>query len=635
MQLKDKLKDLPQKPGVYLFKDTKGAVLYVGKAKNLKSRVAQYFSGQDTRVQLPFLIEEATDLDYMVVSSELESLFLENTLIKQYIPPYNIKLRDDKNYAFITIDYGSPIPQISYARKVENPSSTPPLAKGRKGGVIKYFGPYSSTKKIKTTLDLVRKIFPFCSNNQVDKRPCFYYHLHRCPGVCVGAISLSEYSEQISRISLFLSGQTAVITRQLKAQMQNASKKKQFELAARLRDQVSALDILQERQIAIMPKKVSWDIVSLYQEGINACINLFKIRSGKLIDKESFIYNIKSGTSESEIFQTFAENYYADTSSLPKQLILQTEATNLEIIRQLLHARSKTKITLEIATRGKKRDLVKLGQTNAQEYLSKWQRNQTDNQSVIREALLQLQKVLNLKKLPQRIEGYDISNIQGTNPVGSMVVCTDGMPAKSEYRKFKITGKSTPDDFAMMEEMLSRRLARSTPLPTIILNGVKDLNDKNRDSSDAPQNDSANNKDAWPTPDLIVIDGGKGQLSVAVKVLKEKKLKIPVIGLAKRIEEIFVPGKKQPIILDHDQPALQLLQRLRDEAHRFGITFHRALRSKQATKSALDDVPGVGPKTKKLLKAKLGSVQNIRSASLQTLIDLIGKSKAKIIKKYL
>jgi excinuclease ABC subunit C len=598
-KLKTKLKELPHKPGVYKYLNKDGEVIYVGKAKDLRNRVMQYFGTQDTRAQLPFLMAEAVDLDFIVVNSELEALFLENTLIKQYLPEYNIMLRDDKNYAFIKIDYSTQIPTIGYARKIEKDKA-------------KYFGPYSSTKKIKQTLDFIRKIFPYCANKEIGKRPCFYYYLHRCPGICVGAITMEEYQTQIGRIILFLSGQTSPIKKELKKSMSRAAQKKQFELASRLRDQLHSIEVLDERQVTMFAQKVSWDFISLYIDGLSASVNLFKVREGKLIDKENFIYDnilhVPEDQREAAILQTFAENYYATASGLPREIYTQVNLPKGNLVTEVARARAGHKIPVSTPSRGQKLKLIKLGVVNAQEYLAKWQRNQAANLDAVQETLEQLKEILNLATLPKRIEGYDISNTQGTNPVGSMVVAKDGLAAKSEYRKFKITSKQTPDDFAMMREMLSRRLSRVNP---------------------------TNPADAWPLPDLLVIDGGKGQLKVAVEVLREKNLKIPVIGLAKRIEEIFVPRKAEPIILSYADPVLQLLQRLRDEAHRFGITFHRSLRAKAAVKSALDTIPGIGPKTKKLLKQKFGTVSQIRQAKTTDLIEVVGKNKAETIKKYL
>lgn len=614
--LKDKVKDIPHKPGVYKYIDKDGAVLYVGKAKDLRSRVAQYFGTGDTRAQLPFLLAEAVDIEYTVVNSELESLFLENTLIKEYMPPYNIKLRDDKNYAFIKIDYSTEIPQISYARKImEDKKPDAPNTK--------YFGPYSSTAKIRKTLDFVRRIFPYCANKEVGKRPCFYYYLHRCPGICIGANTQKEYSAQLDRISLFLSGRTTEIKKELQREMKSAAKWKYFETAARLRDQLHAIEVLDERQTMLFATKVSWDFVSVFCDPISACVNVFKVREGKLIDKENFVYDNILGIPEKNrgrvICQTFMEMYYATATDLPKEIYTQYELLNHNLVKDLLKSRvsfkkkSKRTIKLSQPTRGQKLKLIKLGTTNAEEYLRKWQRSQASNLDAIQETLESLKEILNLPKIPRRIEGYDISNTQGTNPVGSMVVVKDGQAAKSEYRKFKITSKQTPDDFLMMQEMLTRRLARVNP---------------------------KNEADKWPMPDLIVIDGGKGQLSAVVEVLEKAGLAsgknaIPIIGLAKRIEEIFLPHNPEPIVLSHDNPALQLIQRLRDEAHRFGITFHRSLRSKQATKSALDTIPGIGPKTKKLLKQKIGTVEKIRQTPLKDLAKLVGNSKAKVIKTHL
>lgn len=328
--LREKVKDIPHKPGVYKYLDKDGVVLYVGKAKDLRARVAQYFGTGDNRVQLPFLLAEAADIEYTVVNSELESLFLENTLIKEYLPPYNIKLRDDKNYAFIKIDYSTEIPQLTYARKIEADKN-------------RYFGPYSSTAKIRKTLDFIRRVFPYCANKEIGKRPCFYYYLHRCPGICVGAITMKEYEQQLDRICLFLSGRTQEIKKQLRKEMASAAKWKHFETAARLRDQLQGIEVLDERQLMMFAQKVSWDFVSVFCGPMSACVNVFKVREGKLIDKENFVYDNILGIPEQNrgatIQQTFLEMYYAQVTDLAREIYTQYDLTNAPLLKTLLASR--------------------------------------------------------------------------------------------------------------------------------------------------------------------------------------------------------------------------------------------------------------------------------------------------------
>lgn len=622
--LKSKLKDIPKKPGVYEFINKDNQVVYVGKAKNLKTRVSQYFQKHDNRPQLPYLLAEATDIKYVVVNNELESAFLENTLIKQYNPKYNIDLKDDKNYAFITIDYSTQIPKISYARKIE-PEKT--KASGQK---VVYFGPYSAVHKIRQTLSLVRKIFPYCAAEKVGSRPCFYYYMHRCPGVCIGKISLAEYEIYLQKINKFLKGDISNIVQEIKKEMLSAAKQKRFEVAARLRDQLKSLEILLERQSVILNKKVDWDLVSIAQDAGYFCINLFKVRQGKLYDKENFVYDAKPEDLVEDlqnlkilVQQKFLERYYMETSSFPKMVYSEYLPENTKILQGIALNRTKKNLKFLTAKKGKQADLLKMGHNNAQEYLKKWLEDRAGNLDKINQSLAQLKQVLNLPTIPKRIECYDNSNIQGTNPVGSMVVFMDGLPAKSQYRKFKFNDNKKPDDFAMMKEMLTRRLARSVTASSSDLKIDKAVNEP-----------SSENK-TWPVPDLIVIDGGKGQLAAAVSAMQQVGLKLPIIGLAKRIEEIFLPGESQPILLEHNEPGLQMLQRLRDEAHRFGITFHRQLRSKQAVKSALDEIPGVGPKIKKILKQKIGSVADIKKVDLKDLQKIVGQTLAEKIKKYL
>jgi excinuclease ABC subunit C len=669
--LTQKIKSLPQKPGVYKFLDKNGKVLYIGKAKNLRARVRQYFGKADERPQIPFLLKELKDLDVTITATELESLYLENSLIKQYMPKYNIDLKDDKNFIFLKLDYSTEIPQFTYVRTINDspivrPPFNSPLARGEgrgreipqftfarkveagqrsnaKGQRSKFFGPYSAVYKIRNTLHFIRKIFPYCSAEKISNRPCFYYHLHRCPGVCVGKITLNEYKKHLEKIELFLSGKTAKIKKELKTEMIEASKQKKFEKAARLRDQLKSLEILEQKQIVILNKKVDWDIISTFNDNSLSCVNLFKIRGGKLMDKENFVYKFNtdlrmlSGSTDTygyQIIQTFLENYYSQTSYAPKTIYLEHQISNTDLISRLIQSRFGKKIKILIPQKGKAKQLVKLGQTNAEEYLKNYSASQAQNLDKIQNALLGLKDVLNLPRIPKRIEGYDISNLQGTNPVGSMVVFENGAPKKSEYRKFKIKTKDTPDDFAMMKEMLSRRFSRSVIVRSAANEAISREGLPRPSAALEPRNDNR-----WPLPDLIVIDGGKGQLNAAVAAISNFKFQIskqiPIIGLAKKLEEIFVPKKSEPIILSHDNPALQLLQRLRDEAHRFGITFHRNLRSKQAVKSALDEIAGVGPKTKKKLKEKFGTVAEIKAAPAQELENLIGKKLAEKIKNLL
>lgn len=593
-QLKSKLKDVPKKPGVYLFKDESGSVLYVGKARDLRSRLSQYFSREgDGRPQIPFLMQDARDFEYILTDNEVECLFLENNLIKKYKPRYNIMLRDDKNYAFIKIDYEPQIPQI---RVIRNPD----------GKNAKYFGPYSSALKVRETLHILRKIFPYCANEKIGSRPCFYYYLHRCPGVCVGKISIEEYRhDTIKKIIQFLAGNILEIRREIKLQMQAAARAKQFERAASLRDQLRSIEVIEERQKAVFAQKVNWDFISSFQTADKTALNVFLIRSGKMIDRKNFILENTANKPEAEIISAFLQKYYLENSDLPKEIFVPAlPGGDPAFLKSLFSGK---KIKIEQPTRGKKAQMLKLGVQNAKEYFESWATGEASELSRTTLALDELQKVLQLPKIPFRIECFDISNIQGTNSVASMVVFENAKPKKSDYRKFKIKIDGEPNDFAMMREALSRRFSR-------------------RHTSETAAQFAA--RQNWPLPDLLVIDGGKGQLGVAEAVLAESGLQIPTIGLAKREEEIFTPGKSEPIVLPKSNYALQLLQRLRDEAHRFAITFHRSLRGKAAHRSALDEIPGIGPKKKKLLLKKFGSVSEIKRASSEELAQAIGRELA-------
>lgn len=584
-KIKAKLKNLPTKPGVYLFKDESSQVIYVGKAINLRNRVSQYFRKDgDGRAQIPALVSAATDLDYIVTDTDVECLLLENTLIKKYLPRYNIKLRDDKNYTFIKIDYNEEIPQIYPTRNTSDKNA-------------KYFGPYSSAFRVRETLHILRKIFPYCANKKIGTRPCFYYYLHRCPGICIGKIALDEYQNILHKISLFLLGNISATKKEIKVQMKQAAVSKMYERAADLRDQLHAIEIIEERQKAVFANNSNWDFISYFCTADKTTINLFLIREGKLVDRKNFILEDTLNNNGCEIINAFMNKYYVDTSDIPKEIYVQDMPTDTKILENYLK-----KVRICKPTRGKKSDMIKLGVENAKEYFESWAMSQASELSRTTLALEELGKVLNLEKLPFRMECFDISNTQGTNAVASMVVFENGKPKKSDYRKFKMKIDGSPNDFEMMREALTRRFSPKHE-------GQKD----------------------WPLPDLLVIDGGKGQLGVAVEVLNSYNLNIPTIGLAKREEEIFKPDAAEPVTLPHSNYALQLLQRLRDEAHRFAITFHKQLRSKGAYKSALDDIRGIGPKKKKALLKKYGSVSEIKKASPEELASLVGQNLAEEI----
>jgi excinuclease ABC subunit C len=596
--LQEKIKELPQKSGVYLFKDQTGTVLYVGKAVKLRNRVSSYFKKDagsgSTRIRS--MISKIVDFDYAVTDNEVESLVMENNFIKQLHPKYNVRMRDDKNYLFIKICVQDEIPTISFEHQVTE----------RKA---RYFGPYTNSTAARDTLRMVRRIFPYCANSKVGTKPCFYYHIQKCPGVCFGKISPEEYRKTIAKIISFLEGRQTEVLKELQSHMKFLAGHKQYEKAAKVRDQIFALNRAMERQKLVYSKKVSQDVFSLHMEPTVAAVNLFRVREGKLIAKENFIIENTRQASEPEIFQEFLPTYYLNATALPQEVLLPVKVSEDELrdlfaaLRQHNNGKYQTKIVYP--SHGTKAELVKLGQENARQHLEAQSDKTLLEDARLLAALKELQRVLNLDKLPGRMECFDISNIQGTNAVGSMVVFDYARPKKDDYRKFKIKKKQTPDDFAMMREMLERRFARSL------------------EGEEAKR---------WPVPDLIIIDGGKGQLSTAVEVLKKYDLKLPIIGLAKRLEEIFLPGKSIPILLPQNSIALYLLQRIRDEAHRFAITYHRKLRSKSSLSSALDDIQGIGPAKKKQLLDKFGSAARLRESSLTDIANIVGTKLAEKIK---
>src|SRR3989344_4272754 len=563
-KLKYKLKNIPQNPGVYLYKNRAGEIIYVGKAKNLKKRVSSYFQKRALDPKTAALVADIRDLEYVIVSSELEAVMLENNLIKKHLPRYNVLLRDDKNWQFIKIDYEVEIPQVYAVRKVD------------RQGPNKYFGPYTSGLAVKNTLKLIKRVFHLCTNKKVGSRPCFQYHLGRCPGVCIGEAGLPSYRRSIGLVEQFLKNRQGPVLKQLQTEMAEAAKSRRFEKAAAARDKIFALRRIWEKQKIISPRPLSEDYLGLHRGGRAAIIKLFQVRDGRLVGQETFELKIGGPENDDEILQSFTAQYYAEATDRPK----------------------KTISLLTPPKRGNKLALLRLAEENAKDYFEK-------NFLGPEMTLSELKTALGLSVLPRRIECYDISNLQGTNPVGSMVVFGNGEEAKSEYRKFKIKGRTVSaeglpkaDDVGMMREMLTRRF-----------------------------------KTDWPLPDLVVIDGGRGQLNVALRVLTAYHLRLATIGLAKRLEEIYLPGKPRPLRLPENSGALHLLQRLRDEAHRFAITFHTKRRGREQGRSRLDDIPGVGPKTKKLLLQKFGTVKTIRAASAALLAETIGPILAKRIKE--
>jgi excinuclease ABC subunit C len=594
-RLDQKIDELPQKPGVYIFKDADGLVLYVGKAVKLRSRVSSYFkkNGGDNRgPRIQLMISQISDLTFTTTDNETESLILEKNFIKQLKPKYNVDLRDDKNYLFVKINLKDEIPTIGYDRKPTDKSA-------------RYFGPYTSGLSIKDTLRWIRKIFPYCANKTVGTKPCFYYHIGKCPGVCFGKIMVEEYKNNYIKKNIqFLEGRLSEILTQLQLQMKGYARAGMFEKAARVRDQIFALNRVLERQKLVYPQNIDQDVFSIYQDG-TVVVNLFQIRMGKLIQKENFVLDNAKQLPASEILEQFLPRYYLDASSLPKEILLPVKI-NEEELRPAFENKKFPKVLLP--SRGKKLELIKLGEQNAKQYLESTTDKHLLEEARLLASLKELQRILELEKLPGRIEAYDISNIQGTNPVGSMVVFDFARSKKDEYRKFKINKKQTPDDFAMMEEMLERRFKHSM-------------------TNNLPPTTSR-----WPLPDLILIDGGKGQLSSAMSILKKSHLTIPIFGLAKRLEEIFLPGRRTPILLPVNSQALFLLQRIRDEAHRFAVKYHRHLRSKGSLSSVLDEISGIGPAKKKSLLQKFGSASKVRAASLTELAAIVGSKTAEKIK---
>ncbi|MCB0118448.1 MAG: excinuclease ABC subunit UvrC [Anaerolineales bacterium] len=603
------LKTLPAKPGCYLYHNAEGTIIYVGKAINLKNRVRSYFhadSSHDNKTRR--LVRDIADIEWIVVGSELEALILEMNLIKKHRPKYNIRLKDDKRYPYIKIHWNDPYPKVTVTRQMMEDGS-------------RYFGPYTSAWAVHQTLEVLRKIFPYLTCDREitgnDPRACLYYDIKLCTAPCIAAISQAGYRQMISDLMEFLSGHSEAIVQRLQDDMQKASDEMRFEKAAALRDQLKAMQTIIERQkIVFGSDYADSDVIAMAREDGEACVQIFFIRGGKLIGREYFILEGTEDTTDNQVMAEFVKQFYTEAATIPEQVMLPQEIEERIIIAQWLRSkRGGEKVELSVPKEGQPRDLVKMAAENATDTLqslrAQWQADSHRQE----QALSDLQTYLKLPEPPNRIECYDVSHTQGVATVGAMVVFEQGVPAKRLYRRFNIDSTSIgkPDDFASMEEMLIRRFRRWKGSQEI----EADVGSKKDESFSF-------------LPDLIIIDGGKGQLSRIVKVLEDFDLtdKILVVGLAKQEEEIFFPHKSEPLLLPRHSQGLYLVQRIRDEAHRFGITAHRKKRTKLGLASQLDSIPGIGPTRRKALLKHFGSVDKIKEASIEELITVKGMNEA-------
>src|SRR6266571_5142848 len=592
----NQLQALPTKPGVYLFRDAAGQILYVGKAKSLRSRVRSYFQarGRDrpTIAQLP---ERVADIEVIVTSSEVEALHLEQNLVKRYRPPFNVRLRDDKSFPYIAVTVEDDFPRVMFTRE-----------RHRRG--VTYFGPYANAKKVRETLDVLNRVFQYrpCEGPKPGRHsgiPCLDYHIERCHAPCVDYISKEDYAEIIDGVINFLSGDTRTIERELERQMHEAAEGERFEEAARYRNRLFAVRRLSERQAVERRSVGDVDVLGLAVDGDKAAVQIFPLRGGKMIDRYGFHLENVEGQDNSALLEAFCVEYYGSAPSVPPQIVVPRDANDVSALEEFLSERRGSRVEVRAAERGEKRRLQELATQNARLALDA-ETVQTERKRLRRvEALEELREALNLESLPIRIECFDVSNIQAESPVGSMVVFEDAMPKKAHYRKFGVRGLDGQDDFAAMAELVSRRFAR-------LQDGVS--------ADDYDESFAA-------TPNLVVIDGGKGQLSAALAAMHAYDLpRVAVISLAKRIEEDFLPGQPEPVRLDPRSPGLQLLQRVRDEAHRFALDFHRQRRSAKARESIFDTLQGVGPARRRALLLHFGSAERVLEASQEELEGVPG-----------
>jgi excinuclease ABC subunit C len=603
------LRKLPDRPGVYLMKDTRGDVLYVGKAQSLRSRVRSYWQkkgGYGEVHRIREVIDRVADVEYTLTDSVSEALLLEANLIKRYKPRFNVRLKDDKSYPYIKITLGDDFPRIERTRKLLNDGS-------------RYFGPYASASSVDESMNLVRRLFPFrtCTIDIKDgqralQRPCLLYHIKRCQGPCIEAIDKTAYRADIAQVELFLEGRQETLVKALAAEMKAASERQDYERAGVLRDKIRAIERTMESQKMAAFARTELDLVGLARQDNQAAVQLFAIRNGKLIGRDVYLLEAARDASDDEVLEGFVLQYYARATSTPPQVFvpsLPAEATDVEAF---LTERRGGPVHLRIPQRGEKRELMALATRNATETLAREQARWMADHGKTLAALEELAESLGLPAPPMRIECYDISNFQGRESVASMVVFEDGKPRTGEYRRFRIKSVVGANDFASHQEVLRRRFRRATM-------GEEGNEEERR----------------WKLPDLVIVDGGKGQVSAAAEVLDELGLHdLPLAGLAKEREELFLPGRSEPIVLPPTSTALYLVQRIRDEAHRFAITYHRDLRAKASIRSGFDDLEGVGPKRRQALLRVFGSLKRVREAPVEQIAAVpgIGPALAQRIK---
>ncbi|WP_027338985.1 excinuclease ABC subunit UvrC [Halonatronum saccharophilum] len=587
MKLREKARKLPKEPGVYLMQDARGRIIYVGKAKSLRNRVSSYFqSDKNLRFKTKILVDNIVDFEYIITDTEVEALILENNLIKKHHPKYNIQLKDDKTYPYIKVTLEETYPRIFKTRIVKKDGS-------------RYFGPYTDAKAVNDILELIQNLFSLrtCKRELGEKkesRACLNYHIEKCVGPCINKISVEEYNILIDKGISILEGKENKLIKGLEEEMGQASKELNFEQAAKLRDQIRAIDKITQKQKVVSDKLIDQDIIALAKEDDDICVQLLIVRSGRLIGKEDFIFN--KVEDRNETLAAFLKQYYNNVYYIPEEIIIESEIEDLKLIEGWLSSKRGTKVDLQVPKQGKKKELIQMAYRNARYNLKEYRFKKKFKSINVAKGVAQLQEHLGLEELPYRIEGFDISHVQGTDTVASLVVFENGKPKKSDYRRFKIKTVEGVNDFASMEEVVYRRYSG-------LLKRGEDF------------------------PDLILIDGGKGQLSSAVQILNELgRGNEQIIGLAKREEEVFLPGQSEPIILPRDSQALYLIQRVRDEAHRFAVSYHRKLRSRRLTHSMLDEIPRIAKKRRNALLKHFGSLDKIKRASEEELAQVEGIS---------